>query len=111
MSALQYGLTPKTKPLSPKRSAMVAALDIGTSKIACLIARLRPNAPPEVLHRRSHSVEVLGFGHTLARGMKAGSVVDLAGAEEASWGHGAGSTLIPAEGASGLHGIVLIVRD
>src|SRR2546423_446288 len=69
MSALQYGLTPKTKPLSPKRSAMVAALDIGTSKIACLIARLRPNAPPELVHGRSHSVEVLGFGHTLARGL------------------------------------------
>jgi cell division protein FtsA len=83
MTALQYGLTPKTKPLAPKRAAMVAALDVGTSKIACLIARLKPNAPPEVLHRRSHSVEVLGFGHTLARGMKAGSVVDLAGAEEA----------------------------
>ena len=83
MTALQFGLTPKTKPLAPKRSAMVAALDVGTSKIACLIARLKPNAPPEVLHRRSHSVEVLGFGHTLARGMKAGSVVDLAGAEEA----------------------------
>jgi cell division protein FtsA len=62
---------------------MVAALDVGTSKIACLIARLKPNAPSDVLQRRSHSVEVLGFGHTLARGMKAGSVVDLAGVEEA----------------------------
>jgi cell division ATPase FtsA len=30
------------KPLSPKRSALVAALDVGTSKIACLIARLKP---------------------------------------------------------------------
>ena len=71
MSVLQFGLTPKTKPLSPKRSALVAALDVGTSKIACLIARLKPQAPQDVLRRRSHAVEVLGFGHTLARGMKA----------------------------------------
>ncbi len=42
MTVLQFGLTPKTKPLSPKRSALVAALDVGTSKIACLIARLKP---------------------------------------------------------------------
>ena len=83
MNPLQHGLTPKTKPLSPRRSALVAALDVGTSKIACLIARLRPQAPKDALRRRSHTVEVLGFGHTLARGMKAGIVVDLADAEEA----------------------------
>jgi len=84
MSAvLQFGLTPKTRPLSPKRSALVAALDVGTSKIACLIARLKPQAPQDVLRRRSHTVEVVGFGHTVARGMKAGAVVDLGEAEQA----------------------------
>ena len=83
MSALHYGLTPKMKPIAPRRSALVAALDIGTSKIACLIARLRPHAPQEVLRRRSHGVEVLGFGHTGARGVKAGTVVDLEEAEQA----------------------------
>ena len=83
MSSLRAGLTPKMKPLSPKRSAMVAALDVGTSKIACLIARLRPHSPQDVLPRRSHTVEVIGFGHTLARGMKGGTVVDLAEVEEA----------------------------
>jgi cell division protein FtsA len=36
-----------------------------------------------VLRYRSHAVDVLGFGHTLARGMKAGVVVDLAEAEAA----------------------------
>ena len=43
MSTLQQGLTPKMKPLSPKRSALIAALDVGTSKVACLIGRLKPN--------------------------------------------------------------------
>jgi cell division protein FtsA len=83
MNPLNYGLTPKMKPVSPRRTAVVAALDVGTSKIACLIARLRPHAPQEVLRRRSHTIEVIGFGHTGASGMKAGTVVDLDAAEEA----------------------------
>jgi cell division protein FtsA len=83
MNPLNYGLTPKMKPVSPRRTAVVAALDVGTSKIACLIARLRPHAPQEVLRRRSHAIEVIGFGHTSASGMKAGTVVDLESAEEA----------------------------
>lgn len=83
MSALRYGLTPKMKPVSPRRSALIAALDIGSSKVACLIARLRPHPPQQVLPRRSHAVEVLGFGHAGARGTKAGGVVNLAQAEEA----------------------------
>src|SRR6202790_2953320 len=82
MNTLHYGLTPKMKTISPHRSAVVAALDIGSSKIACLIARLRPQAPQQVLTRRSHAVEVIGFGHTGARGMKAGGVVNLAQVEE-----------------------------
>ena len=83
MSALQCGLTPKMKPLAQKRSVLVAAIDLGTSKIACLIARLKPREPDDVLPHRSHAVSVLGFGHTVARGMKAGSVIDLAQAEAA----------------------------
>jgi len=83
MSPLNYGLTPKMKPLAPKRTALVAALDVGTSKIACLIAKLKPQPPQDVLRRRSHAVEVIGFSHTESLGMKAGHVVDLVEAEEA----------------------------
>ena len=83
MSALHYGLTPKMKPISLRRSALIAALDVGTSKVACLIARLRPHPPQQVLTRRSHAIEVVGFGHAGARGTKAGGVVNLAHAEEA----------------------------
>jgi cell division protein FtsA len=71
------------KPVAPRRTTLVAALDIGTSKVACLIGRLRPQPPQEALRRRSHAVEILGFGHTAARGMKAGTVVNLAEVEEA----------------------------
>jgi len=83
MSSLGQGVTPKMKPISPRRSVVAAALDVGSSKIVCLIARLCPHAPQQVLQRRSHSIEVIGFGHTFARGTKAGTVVNLAQAEEA----------------------------
>jgi cell division protein FtsA len=83
VSSLHYGLTPKMKPIPPRRSALVAALDVGSSKVACLIARLRPHTPQQVLARRSHAVEVVGYGHAAARGTKAGGVVNLAQAEEA----------------------------
>jgi cell division protein FtsA len=83
MSALNYALTPKMRPIAPRKTALVAALDIGTSKIACLVARLRPHPPQQMLPRRSHAIEVIGFGHTRARGTKAGGVVNLAEAEGA----------------------------
>ena len=81
--SLHDGFTPKMKPVSPRRSAIVAALDIGTSKIVCLIARLKPQGPQDMLRRRSHGIEILGIGHTEARGMKAGAVINLAEAEQA----------------------------
>ena len=83
MNTLNYGLTPKMKPVSPRRTAVVVALDVGTSKITCLIARLRPNAQGEALRRRSHSIEILGFSHAISQGIKGGAVVDLAEAEVA----------------------------
>jgi len=83
MSPVNYGLTPKMKPLAPKRSALIVALDVGTSKIACLIAKLKPQPPQDVLRRRSHAIEVVGFSHTESRGMKSGHVVDLVEAEGA----------------------------
>jgi cell division protein FtsA len=83
MSALAFGLTPKMKPLPLKRSVMVAALDVGTSKIACMIGRLKPRKPQDTLRGRTHSVDIVGFGHTIARGMKGGAVIDLADAEAA----------------------------
>ena len=83
MNSLRLGLTPKMKPIAAKRSALVAVLDLGTSKVVCLVGRLKPHAPQEVLRRRTHSIEVLGLGHTGARGMKAGNIVNLAEVEEA----------------------------
>jgi cell division protein FtsA len=83
MNTVGNGLTPKMKPIAARRTVVVAALDIGSSKVVCLIGRLRPHGPQQALTRRSHAIEVIGFGHTLARGTKGGTVVNLAQAEDA----------------------------
>jgi cell division protein FtsA len=75
------GLAPRMGPL-PKRPVIVAALDIGTSKIACLIARLTPRSGGDVMRGRTHAIELIGFGHTSSRGIKSGLVADMARAEE-----------------------------
>ncbi|WP_342712415.1 cell division protein FtsA [Bradyrhizobium sp. B124] len=82
MTGLDRNLTPKTRPMQ-KRTAMVASLDVGSSKIACMIARLRPSPPNEALCGRTHAVELIGYSQIQSRGVKAGSVVDLAECEKA----------------------------
>jgi cell division protein FtsA len=66
-----------------KRSALAASLDIGTSKIACMIARLKPCPPSDALRGRSHAAELIGYSQIQSRGVKAGAVVDLAECEQA----------------------------
>jgi cell division protein FtsA len=75
--------TPKAKPMPHKRSALAASLDIGTSKIACMIARLKPCPPSDALRGRSHAAELIGYSQIQSRGVKAGAVVDLAECEQA----------------------------
>jgi len=72
----------RVKPLSPRRSALVSVLDVGSSKICCIIARLKPHGG-DGDRRRTHGVEVLGFAATRSRGIKSGVVIDLAEAERA----------------------------
>jgi cell division protein FtsA len=83
MSGLERRQTPKTRAMSQKRTALVASLDIGTSKIACMIARLKPCPPSDALRGRSHAVELIGYSQIQSRGVKAGAVIDLAECEQA----------------------------
>jgi cell division protein FtsA len=55
-------------------------LDIGTAKTVCLIVA-PPNSRANGLWRR-HSPSVLGYGLKASRGLKAGAVIDLDGAEQ-----------------------------
>jgi len=83
MTGLDRNQTPKTRPMPQKRTALVASLDVGTSKIACMIARLKPCPPSEALRGRSHAVELIGYSQIQSRGVKAGAVVDLVECEQA----------------------------
>lgn len=55
------------------RSGPVAALDVGTSKICCLIGK----------HSDVGTIEVLGFAEQAAAGVRAGAIVDLEQARQA----------------------------
>lgn len=56
------------------KGSIIAALDIGSSKIACFIARVRDD---------SGNVDVIGIGHQASQGIKSGTVVELDSAEAA----------------------------
>ena len=81
MSGAQRKSAPKMKPVPANRTTLVAALDIGTSKIACMIARLKPCAPNDALVGRTHAIDVIGLSYIQSHGIKAGAVVDSAQAE------------------------------
>ena len=83
MTSLDRRLTPKTRPMPHHRTGLVASLDIGTSKVACMIARLRPSPPGAALGGRSHLVELIGYSQIQARGMKAGAIINITECEHA----------------------------
>jgi len=83
VSRLHHGLTPRLKPLSSRKSATLSVLDIGTSKIVCLVARLLPMEGLKTLRGRTHLARIVGIGHQRSLGLKGGAVVDLEAAEGA----------------------------
>lgn len=61
------------KKLNKKpRNGLVAALDVGTTKIACFVAKVDDGAP-----------RVVGIGHQVSAGVRAGTIVDMEAAESA----------------------------
>jgi cell division protein FtsA len=65
-----------------KRQRIVAALDVGTSKVCCLIAKASP--APDWLDQQDGGLqyEIFGFGHQRAEGMKAGMITHMDLAEQ-----------------------------
>jgi len=53
------------------RHGFIAALDVGTTKVCCFIART--DAP---------GIRVIGIGHQVSRGLRGGAIVDMEAAEE-----------------------------
>ncbi|MBN42336.1 MAG: cell division protein FtsA [Alphaproteobacteria bacterium] len=70
------------KKLIKPRTGIFAVLDIGTSKVCCLIARAgRPSADGSPTP--SAQPHVIGAGHQLSRGLKNGTIIDIDAAEDA----------------------------
>jgi cell division protein FtsA len=74
---------PRMRPVSSRKTALLSVLDVGTSKIVCLVARLDPMEPSEMLRARTHRCRILGIGHQRSAGIKGGMVVDMDEAENA----------------------------
>lgn len=66
-----------------RRSGIVTVLDVGSSKICCMIAKLKPREGSQLLKGRTHDVRVIGIGHQKSQGVKSGVIVDIARAEQA----------------------------
>lgn len=68
---MAFNGTRKTK--RAMRGETIAALDIGTTKICCFVARIEDRG----------SIHIRGIGHQISRGVRAGSIVDMDAAEAA----------------------------
>jgi len=66
-----------------RRSGVVTVLDVGSSKVCCVIAKLKPADEGQLLRGRTHQAQVIGIGHQKSHGVKSGVVVDLDRAEQA----------------------------
>ena len=67
----------------PGRAGVITVLDVGSSKVCCVVAQLKPAEPSQQLRGRTHKVKVIGIGHQRSHGVKSGVVVDLDRAEQA----------------------------
>ena len=65
------------KVLKPARQPLVAAVDLGASKVTCFIMR------PEGVNRVGRTLQTAGVGHVQSRGVRAGVIVDTEEAIEA----------------------------
>jgi cell division protein FtsA len=82
MTVVQFQGRNGSKGTLAAKGGLVASLDIGSTKISCLIAEAVP-----AKHRASdsdeHSLRILGVGHQLSRGVRAGAIVNVDEAERA----------------------------
>lgn len=65
-----------------RKVRILTVLDVGSSKVSCVIGRLRPHEGGPLLPGRTHRMEVLGIGHQKSRGVKSGVIIDLDAAEQ-----------------------------
>jgi cell division protein FtsA len=65
------------KAAGSRKSGMVAALDVGSTKVACFIVKIVP-----AREGGAPQLKVVGIGHHASRGVRGGAVVDINAAED-----------------------------
>jgi cell division protein FtsA len=76
------GIGGMPRKLAKPRNGVFAALDIGTSKVCCLIARVG-RASGDANGVSAPQPRVIGAGHQVSRGVRNGTIVDVDAAEDA----------------------------
>ncbi len=66
------GFNAMRRPRTRARGSIVAAVDLGTTKVVCFIARVAEEG----------RAQVIGIGHQASRGVRAGAIVELDAAEK-----------------------------
>lgn len=82
MTVVQFQGKGSARGPSVAKGGLVAALDIGSTKISCLIAEVVP-AKHRAPDGDARSLRVLGVGHQVSRGIRSGAVVNVDEAERA----------------------------
>ena len=62
----------KTNLINGTKGSLIAAVDIGSTKIACFIAQSRAKG----------QLKVIGIGHQVSKGIKSGNIIDMDAVEE-----------------------------
>ena len=52
-----------------RRSGILTVLDVGSSKVCCVVAKLKPREDGKLLRGRSHQIQVIGIGHQKSQGV------------------------------------------
>jgi cell division protein FtsA len=83
MTVIELPAKSDAKVLGAARSGLVAALDIGSTKISCIIGEVVSQNRRTVDGKEASALRILGFGCQASRGTRNGSIVDLDRAERA----------------------------
>ncbi|MCA3556405.1 cell division protein FtsA [Aestuariivirga sp.] len=83
MTVVQFQARSAAKATVAPKGSLVAALDIGSTKIGCLIAEVVPARHRTAESDDKHTLKVLGAGYQLSRGVRGGAIVNMDEAERA----------------------------
>ncbi len=83
MTVVQLHGKSGTRGANAPKGGIIAALDIGSTKISCLIAEAVPPKHRSAEGEARNGMRILGVGHQLSRGIRSGSIVNVDEAERA----------------------------